>query len=226
VELRAFYHAWAGGSWTLPLTEHVAAVREARLDCPVTAGITGQPGDVAQVTRWLARNWPEADPAPGTGAEQHTLALAWRWAREHPDAAVLYCHTKGAADPTWFNHCWRESMTLDVVGRWPEALAALDDGYDAAGPHWLDPEIFPNMAIATAENGGAVTPYFGGNFWMARADYLAGLPEPDPGGTRHDAERWIGLGLPKARDLRSGWPSPMLFAGRTIRFVLSGGRPL
>jgi hypothetical protein len=49
------------------------------------------------------------------------------------------------------------------------------------------------------------TPLFAGNFWWARAKYLATLPEPETE-NRRQAEGWVGLGGPKVYDLRPGWP--------------------
>jgi hypothetical protein len=80
-------------------------------------------------------------------------------------------------------------------------------GFDAVGCHWLTAEQFSSWAPQEFPDG---TPFFGGNFWMARCDYLRGLPEPSTR-SRFDAERWIGLGDPRVLDLRPGWPAASLF---------------
>lgn len=134
------------------------------------------------------------------GWEQVTLRAVREYARTH-DGAVLYAHTKGAHDTSDFRVRWRRSMCRRVVGNWRENLAMLDE-YDAVGCHWLTPGQYPSYVT---------TPFFGGNYWMARCDYLRTLPECSTE-SRFDAERWIGLGNPKVFDLLPGWPGEELFA--------------
>jgi hypothetical protein len=223
--LHHFYHVGADGDWEPAAAAHVAAIRAAGLDCPVTIGVTGYPANTARAATRMAGMWPEAEIAcaDGPGFEQPTLTLARGWARAHRRAMILYAHTKGASSGGWFNTAWRESMTADVVGRWAYCLDILAGGCDVVAPHWLDPDCFPGMAHATQRNGGSLTPYPGGNFWWARAAYLATLPVPDPDGTPWDAERWVGLGRPHAYDLRPGWPGVMIFDSPTARQVISEG---
>ena len=80
-------------------------------------------------------------------------------------------------------------------------------GFDAVGCHWLTAEQFSSWAPQEFPDG---TPFFGGNFWIARCDYLRTLPEPSTR-SRFDAERWIGLGDPRVLDLNPGWPAANLF---------------
>lgn len=221
MRIRHFYHLAADFAWPEPLAAHVAAVRAAGLPGEVTVVVSGRPGNCATARDWLADRWPEAAvTGAGPGYEDVTLALARDWAHDHPGGAVLYAHAKGSYRPAPFSDAWRESMTIDVVGGWRACIAALASGrYDVAGPHWLDPELFPQMRTAAQENGGSTTPYFGGNFWWAAAGYLAALPPPGHR-TRWDAERWIGLGTPRACDVRPGWPNLMAFAGPSAARLL------
>lgn len=220
MKLRHFYHLGSDGRWKMAAREHIAAIRAAGLPGEVTVGITGPETPAMLAEDWLAQQWPEADVSRGgSGSEPYTLRLARSWAREHPDGVVLYAHTKGAHNPSVVQEAWRQSMTLDVVTGWRACVAALRD-HDVAGPHWLTPQQYPNMLIATEANGGSTTPYFGGNFWWATAKYLASLPPPGIL-TRWAAERWIGLNRPRAADMHPGWPSIMVFSGPMAERVLA-----
>jgi hypothetical protein len=158
---------------------------------------------VAAATAFDPLDWRVAVEADA-GFEQVTLAAVRRYAIEN-DGAVMYAHTKGAQDVTDFRAKWRRSMTRRVVGNWRATLAALDE-HDAVGCHWLTREGFPGFEQEFPDG----TPFFGGNFWMARCDYLRTLPEPSTR-SRFDAERWIGLGAPRVLDLNPGWPAANLF---------------
>jgi hypothetical protein len=205
VELAAWYHVWVDGDWTEPVLEHVDALHAADFTGPVYLGLVG-----AKFWRDAARDVfdpldvrvaVEADE----GFEQVTLAKVREYAIEH-DGAIMYCHSKGAADATQFRAEWRRSMTRRVVSDWKANLDFLYS-HDAVGCHWLTAEQFSSWAPQEFPDS---TPFFGGNFWMARCDYLRTLPEPSTG-SRFDAERWVGLGDPKVLDLLPGWPAESLF---------------
>jgi hypothetical protein len=214
VRIRHFYHLDANGRWLLPAREHVAALTAAGFPEGVSCvNITGKTARRLEVRDWLKceSGWPgvRAIEADG-GFEQATLRVVRLWAIDNPGCVVMYAHTKGAFRPTEFNHEWRRSMTDDVVSGWKFCVSRLAY-YEVVGPHWIDPVIFPHILNASPEDGGSKTPFFGGNFWWARTDYLAWLPVPGTA-SRWDAERWIGLGRPHAYDLRSGWPSQAVFS--------------
>jgi hypothetical protein len=200
-----FYHVFANGAWKQPVAEHVDALLAAGFEGNVHIGLVGTP-ERRKAARLALRRLPRATVAveADEGWEQVTLAAVKTYAAER-DGAVLYAHTKGAHDNTEFRAAWRRSMCRRVVERWRENLAALDE-YDAAGCHWLTPEQFPNSS--EFKDG---IPFFGGNFWIARCDYLRTLPDP-PTETRFQAERWIGMGSPRVFDLLPGWPAEELFA--------------
>lgn len=107
--------------------------------------------------------------------EAPTLDLIRLFASFHGKARILYLHTKGAShpQPTLQVADWRGLMVHFLVERHAEALAALDDA-DVAGCNLRDS---PHR-------------HFSGNFWWARADYLASLT-PVPAGDRHEAEWWV-----------------------------------
>jgi hypothetical protein len=215
VNLCHFYHCWTPGSWTEPVLEHVDALVEADFRGPVYLGLVGakfwrdaardafDPLDVGHACMMHAERVRVAAEAD-EGFEQVTLRAVREYALEH-DGAVCYAHTKGAADATEFRKAWRRSMTRLVVSDWQVNLAHLDH-FDAVGCHWLTREGFPGFEQEFPDG----TPFFGGNFWMARCDYLRTLPEPSTR-SRFDAERWIGLGEPEVLDLNPGWPAANLF---------------
>jgi hypothetical protein len=202
---RVFYHLWADGAWSEPLIEHAAAMRQAGLDraaASVVVGVVGADANrvAARITasHLLARarvTFVEAE----TGWEQVTLAaVADAAAACDGEAAFLYCHSKGAMDDTPVNAAWRRAMTGALVSGWRRCLDLLD-GAETVGCHWLTPEQWPACVS---------TPFWGGNFWWARASYLARLP-PLANRHRHDAEAWVGSGEPRpaAADLSPGWPA-------------------
>jgi hypothetical protein len=145
MKLVSFYHAWVDGDWTEPVLEHVDALLAADWTAPVYLGLLG-----ASMWRGAARD--AFDPLDvrtaveaDSGFEQVTLAKIREYAIEH-DGAVLYCHSKGAADATQFRAAWRRSMTRRVVSDWRANLAHLEH-VDAVGCHWLTREGFPGFEV-------------------------------------------------------------------------------
>jgi hypothetical protein len=130
--------------------------------------------------------------------EDRTLNLMRLWAMENPGAAVLYTHTKGAYRNMRSQDLWRWEMTDRLLRAWPARLADLRD-HDTAGVWWLTPEVMPTCVT---------TPYYPGNFWWARADYLATLPELPALSeiSRGRAEEWLGRGNPRAKWMSQEWP--------------------
>lgn len=212
--IRHFYHVYAGGAWAEPVTEHIAALRAACLAPAMTIGLIGPAQD-----RRIAKDaiggrlaplllpevdWIEQD----SGFEELTLAAVRQWAAAAPaDAVVLYAHTKGAYHPDGGNAEWRRSMTRHVVGDWDSCLRLLEDGHDTVGCHWLTPERHHRPPTHPV-----VSPFYGGNFWWARASYIRRLPAVATS-DRFAAEQWIGLGNPRAADLLPGWPKELCLEG-------------
>jgi hypothetical protein len=133
---------------------------------------------------------------PGQGFEAPTLQLLAEEVR--PEDKVLYCHTKGAYARHPANEQWRQTMDSRLIGPWRSRIRELDD-YDLVGLHWLTPEEFGYRGVRS--------PFFGGNFWWARGDYLMTLPKVIDTEDRFAAEGWIGLGSPRVKDLSPGWPA-------------------
>lgn len=129
------------------------------------------------------------------------------------EAYVLYFHTKGGSFPPGdpLRTRWRNRMFHHCVLEWRKCVAALDDGIEACGCHWLTPETHPGLV----EN-----PYFAGTYFWSRASYLKTLnpiaesPAVKQHGigafeARYQAESWVGCGRhrPRIKDWSPGWPS-------------------
>ena len=130
-----------------------------------------------------------------------TLVQLREWATQNPDAAILYHHTKGVSTPNQADK-WRLRMEAFMVWNWLDCVDRLQNGVDAVGCHWLTPEGNP---------GTISSPFFGGNFWWAKSEYVSRLPQlpPDTWENRYEAESWIGRGNPRPRifDPSPGWPT-------------------
>lgn len=134
-----------------------------------------------------------------SNSEIPTLVDLHKWATDNPHCAVLYHHTKGVSTPGADR--WRKRMENHMVWNWKDCVQRLGM-YEAVGCHWLTPE----------QNPGSVTsPFFGGNFWWARSEYVSRLPllPPDTWENRYEAESWIGRGIPRPTifDPSPGWPT-------------------
>jgi hypothetical protein len=200
--LAHWYHIWADGAWQAPLTEHLTALDESGLGKALDAryaGVVGSPENCQAAIDALGGGWQVAVTAPD-GAEEVTLRKLHASAAQ--DGTVLYAHTKGAYRAAPSSVLWRRRMTEYAVGMWERCAAALDDGYDCAGPHWITPEAgWPVPA-----------PFFAGNFWWARLDFLRRLPVPG-GADRWAAEQWIGqTEIPRVLNLLPIWPTDGLEA--------------
>ena len=201
-------HGHVSSRWEPVVEEHFRALRDAQFEGRVGVGLVGDQEKRTQAIRMLDKLWPDwwILAAADEGFEQPTIDAMHRVAKDaDPATPVLYCHTKGAFQDTPFNRAWRRGMTSDLVGFWQACVMSLNQ-YDVIGRHWLTHEEFPK----TITNGN---PMFAGNFWWARAGYLAGLPpvqggEPGMPLNRYKAEDWIGQGnpSPKVLDLHPGWP--------------------
>ncbi len=118
----------------------------------------------------LINRTPDAEPG-----ERLTLELVHNFAAFHPEANILYLHTKGASHSqrTVAVEDWRALMVHVVVERFADCLVGLANN-DAVG---CELQRLPH-------------PHFSGNFWWARASYLRSLPLV-PAADRHDAEWWV-----------------------------------
>lgn len=194
-----FYHFHADGRWRRPASEHFRALSAAGFDGAVLVGMVGSALSRQQATAWLAAYAPGARVCAEAdfGYEQVTIDVIRSGVLDlSPDTPVLYAHTKGAFRAVHVNDHWRWGMTSALVTDWQSCVPLLES-VDAVGLHWLTPGNDYPEAVTS--------PVFAGNFWWATAGYLKTLPPPGRA-SRYDAERWLGLGGPRVRDLSPGWP--------------------
>ncbi len=167
-------------------------------------GVNGGDGDFVAASCMAPPNAEMVQHDGRFRGELPTMYIMQSWCRQNPDAYVFYHHTKGAihkGEPMY--DLWRQRMQDCGVTNWRRAVKDLDDGYDSVGCHWLTPEQFGPSVKA---------PFWGGNFWWAKAQFLNTLPQLRQTAENreqfYDAESWIGWGprRPKVRDHYPGWP--------------------
>lgn len=187
-----FWHIAAMGHWCEVVTEQLALLATADLR-DVTACVLGTDAQAARcidaaedrgINLHVAFHHPNFDLY-----ELPTLALVHRWAKATPLGAAIYFHTKGVSAPDDPNkQHWRRLMGRHVIANWRENLKLLAD-HDAVGVNYQD---YPIM------------PHFAGNFWMARADWIADLPDLASYQANAPAEKIL-CGAPWARACAEAW---------------------
>ena len=206
--LRHFYHVYASGDYREAVAEHGAALRAARLDVVPEVGVVGTASEITRAVAWLEVHLAgcRVVAASETGFEHVTLAALRKAARQaEPDTAFLYAHTKGAESRSARSAVWRREMTDVCVGLWEDCTFALFT-VDAAGCRWM-----------------ADRRIFAGNFWWARAGYLARLPPPRA--DRQGAEDWLGSGPVTIADFLPGLPCTRPVRIRMLQTVGGGHLP-
>lgn len=195
-----FYHLYADADWTGALAEHVTALRASKIPVESYVSLVGSLPRRQEAMLWIARVWPQAHitGAKDSGYEEVTMNLLREHVRRLPGGTpVLYAHTKGS----WHGgESWRQCMTKRVVRNSAKCLELLKVK-DTVGCHWVTADLAAKYAPAHE----FVNPHFAGNFWWATASYLKTLGPVDST-DRYGAERWIGSGSPRIKDLKPGWP--------------------
>jgi hypothetical protein len=163
-------------------------------------GVNGDDNDVDTVRLLVPRKAVITSHGKDATTEIPTMSMLRNWLPEHRDWAVLYAHMKGVTHPP-LDGTWRRGMEHHLFWNWQRAVSDISNGYDACGCHWLTPERWPGLVSS---------PFFGGNYWHAKASYLLTLPPlPEPTwDNRYMAETWIGSGprRPRVIDYSPGWP--------------------
>jgi hypothetical protein len=95
-----------------------------------------------------------------SGDEGATLVELWRHCKSSRSRFVWYMHGKGSFHPSETQDLWRRLLTRDVLSA--GCLRELRNGRDVCG-----------MRFSPAPHA-----HFPGNFWIARCDYVARLPDP------------------------------------------------
>lgn len=118
--------------------------------------------------------------------EVPTQQLLYEYAVSNPDAKILYLHTKGVGKEV--NMCieeWVAYMIHFLVKEWKHAVESLESCVSCG----VDLSAEPTL-------------HYSGNFWWARADYIASLPPPSEfknierypnplHSERHNQEFWV-----------------------------------
>lgn len=141
--------------------------------------------------------------------ECRTIRLLEDWLPGHADWFVLYFHSKGATKPPGddFTGRWRGCMMKHCIDNWRQCVAALDEGYDVAGVHYMQPPATPAGQYIMA-----------GGFWWSKVSYLKMLTPImerdriklsgiDALESRYEAEVKIGNGPtpPRVKDFHPNW---------------------
>jgi hypothetical protein len=206
-----FYHLFVGtdathAHWLPVVADHVAALRDSGFAGDCYVGLVGNLENRRDAELWLSVNWPGAviDFEANEGFEHLTLEGVRSWASvraiREPETPVFYAHNKGSFSVSLENDAWRKDMTARLLenDHWIEHSFALTvDHADVVACHWLTPEEFLFEGITT--------PIAAGNFWWARAGYLASLPRVETK-TRYQSEAWVGLNHPRVLALQTAWP--------------------
>lgn len=204
-----FYHIYMGGG-SIPcdhdnvlgiVTDQLSSMRVcgvmAKAD-QVTVGVSGSDLDAFMVRGMIGKG-SVVHHASGNG-ELPTMILMQFFCKTHPGWDVLYLHTKGAIYKG-FQHVvdWRHCMERAVLWNWQSCVKDMESGVDSCGAHWLTPWKYPVI--------GPV-PYWGGNFFWVKSEFVNTLPPLDPNADRYAAEVWIGRGKkpPRVRDYAAHWP--------------------
>lgn len=145
-------------------------------------------------------------------AENLTIVEIEKWLPGHGDWYVLYFHAKGcthAPGPVLDQRTlWRRCMERHLVWNWKRCVNDLNVGFEIVGCHFMEPPATPPTQYI-----------FAGNFWFAKASYLATLPSiylrariKESGiaaaESRYESEIWAmnGAYRPKLRDYHGpGW---------------------
>lgn len=178
IETACFVHSYTRGGDTGILREILERIAGSGLAAALDALVVVNVGDPVELPQDLAL--PAATTlvnhsTSGAVYEYPTLQTLHLFSRFHPEARVLYLHTKGASHAREHTPIqdWRRYLLYQMVDRFRDGWAALAE-HDAAG---CDLREWPSR-------------HFSGNFWWARAAYLATLPSPSAR-ERHAAEWWV-----------------------------------
>ena len=179
--LAVFYHLSLMPGWEIIVAEQLRLLAHVGLNRVKAFVIASQRADVERLAEIAARYGVEVELL-GTHYdfrlyEGPTLRELYRWCVKNPTGAALYLHTKGVSNPACpVKRDWRRVMMKRVVADWRANLALLQE-FDAAGCAWQQSPDFP---------------HFSGNIWMARADWIASLDEPENYRFSRDDFSWSG----------------------------------
>lgn len=178
--VRFFYHAALMPGWRAVVGEQLRVLAASGVD-RVVSYVLGSAADrdefvAAAAARGVAVEL--AGHAEDFGlCEGPTIVALYKWARDNPSGASFYFHTKGVSVPhDAHKRQWRRVMGRYVVAEWRRNLDELAVA-DVLGCAWQPSRDYP---------------HFCGNFWAARNDWLANLPDPEAYPKSRPDFRWAG----------------------------------
>jgi len=137
---------------------------------------------------------------PFNDGEKQTLIHLQEVCKNHPEAYVLYYHTKGITSLQ--NHSelknleykniesWRHAMEYFNIECWQSSLEGFSDGITSTiGIFYVGDSGWPNKY------------FYSGNFWWATSEYINTLPSMKDRDNRLGCELWIGTGSHRWRNL-------------------------
>ena len=138
------------------------------------------------------------------GHEYETTSRLRKWAielQDKTDVYVLYIHNRGSTRSlNQITNDWTQCMEHHLISRHNVCISHLESNKLTVGcalqQHFLErgkkPNIVENMMFA--KNGRPQKQgvwHYSGNFWWAKADYIATLPEPHKSCRFRAGEDWI-----------------------------------
>lgn len=202
--LKHYYHIFCGTDetpstqWPRIVNEHFDALEDTGLIRSLDymgIGIVGKPEHREEVKNLLNSRFDstltdckfEIIAEEDLGWEQVTL----RAMDLSEPAAVLYCHSKGAAFSSVLTDRWRISMINCVIYDWQRCVEAVtDEGLSSIGAFWRPSPWY----------------HYSGTYWWSNTDHLKSLP-PFIYDSRWEAEAWIGRAPGLYGDIGPGHPA-------------------
>jgi hypothetical protein len=143
---------------------------------------TGSP----TLNRILDHGHTELVAAEVVADECTTTKPLWKYAQQHAssknnEGLVLYFHSRGVSrDPETPGEEWTKTMEYFTIRHWRHVTRTMADNLSlmTAGcepwPHEKRQADFPGLVRPNADEVW----HYSGNFWWARASYVAALPDP------------------------------------------------
>jgi hypothetical protein len=211
-----YYHIWApegGGLWKLMVDEQLKRLYRSGLSSHATVKCAIGGAQAPQIREFVSLyEWVNVIECRHDDTEYEGLTLK----HLYDDCVsgrvekLMYFHTKGMShfcESTCSDrrfravNSWRHFLEWGCIDKWKDNIDKLDR-YQVSGVNYLS-EPWPHMS---------------GNFWWARADYIAGLQHPTkerfqvtPQDFGHierlNFEKWIGMNRPSVFSFYSA-PTP------------------
>ncbi len=175
-----WWHIYCVNHWYDIAAETLLVLRRSGFPGKIWAEVTGAPGDEHELQDLAGLvGVPLRTFRCGSNCfEYPAIHALWESCRDAPSAppSVAYIHSKSVTKPTPTYTKWRWMMTVGILLDWRERVADLDR-YDAVGCCYR-----------------ADGPHFAGNWWWARRDWIAQLPEPRNTSDRFEHEALAAVG--------------------------------